>query len=50
MGRSREDLTKSNVRFWSVQPFLVVYLPAARPLEIVRVLHGAREISRHLKS
>ncbi len=42
IGHSRRDLTDEDVRFWAVHSYLVVYAPETRPLEIVRVLHGAR--------
>ena len=41
-GHPRPDLTEAPVRFWSVHRFLVVYRPETRPVEIVRILHGAR--------
>jgi antitoxin ParD1/3/4/toxin ParE1/3/4 len=33
------------VKFWPVYSYLIVYSPDTRPLEIVRVLHGARDIA-----
>ncbi len=47
-GRVREDLTALPVRFWIVQPFRncwVVYDPETMPLQIVRILHPARNIA-----
>jgi len=52
-GHSRQDLTKLPVRFWTVvryPKYVIVYDPADRPLKIVRILHGARDIARELKS
>src|SRR5437016_2938010 len=46
-GRIRPDLTHLPLRFWFVQPYpnyVIVYDPATRPLQIIRVLHGARDI------
>jgi plasmid stabilization system protein ParE len=37
-------------RFSSTPNYVVVYRPETRPLEIVRVLHGMRDIERLLKS
>jgi plasmid stabilization system protein ParE len=34
--------------FWSVFSYLIVYNPAKRPVEIVRVLHGKRDVERIL--
>ena len=43
-GHRRPDLTDQPVRFWPVYSYLIVYDPEKRPIEIVRVLHGARDI------
>lgn len=46
-GKTREDITKLPLRFWTVQAFpnyIIVYDPAADPLQIIRILHGARDI------
>jgi antitoxin ParD1/3/4/toxin ParE1/3/4 len=45
IGHSREDLTDKAVRFWPVGSYLIVYNPNRRPIEVIRVLHGARDIS-----
>jgi plasmid stabilization system protein ParE len=44
LGRRREDLTSARVLFWPVWSYLVIYRPDSTPLEIVRVLHGARDL------
>jgi plasmid stabilization system protein ParE len=43
-GHSREDLTDAPVKFWTVFSYLIAYDPAKRPIEIVRVMHGARDV------
>ena len=44
LGHFRRDLSDKPVRFFTVRgTYLVVYDPAADPLVIVRVLHGARD-------
>jgi plasmid stabilization system protein ParE len=43
-GHIREDLTDDPVKFWPVFSYLIVYDPEKRPVEIVRVLHGALDI------
>src|ERR1700676_1873391 len=51
-GHIREDLTSLPLRFWLVQPFrnyLVVYDPATKPLQVIRILHPARNISLILR-
>ena len=46
-GRARNDLTDLPLRFWVLQPYsnyLIVYDPEEKPLQIVRILHGARNV------
>jgi antitoxin ParD1/3/4/toxin ParE1/3/4 len=45
IGHFRKDLTERAVKFWPVFSYLIVYDPEKRPVEIVRVLHGAIDIS-----
>jgi plasmid stabilization system protein ParE len=44
LGHRREDLTDQPVLFWPVRAYFIIYQPETTPLEIVRVLHGARDI------
>ena len=48
IGHVRPDLTDEDVRFWPVFTYLVVYRSETKPLEIVRVLHGKRDVERIL--
>jgi plasmid stabilization system protein ParE len=51
-GRIREDLTARPLRFWPALPYrnyLIVYDPETKPLQIIRILHGARNIVNILK-
>jgi hypothetical protein len=44
----RKDLTSLAVRFWLLPRFpsyFIVYAPAAKPPEVIRILHRARNIS-----
>ena len=50
IGHERSDLTNEDVRFWPVFKYLVVYRPETKPLEIVRVLHGRRDVERILSN
>ncbi|HEX5053615.1 MAG TPA: type II toxin-antitoxin system RelE/ParE family toxin [Planctomycetota bacterium] len=43
IGHVCADLADDDVRFWVVHCYLIVYRWESAPLEIVRVLHGARE-------
>ena len=47
-GHVRNDLTDEPVRFWRVGRYLLVYLQGTRPVEIVRVLHGSRDVKESL--
>ena len=49
IGHLRQDLATEPLRFWLVHSsYLVIYRPDSHPLEIVRVLHGARDIKNVL--
>jgi plasmid stabilization system protein ParE len=46
-GRTREDITKLPLRFWTVQAFpnyIIVYDPKSKPLRIICILHGSRDV------
>ncbi len=43
-GHRREDLIDAPLKFWTVFSYLVVYDPAKRPIEILNVIHGARNV------
>ena len=47
-GHAREDLTSRPVKFWPVYSYLIVYDPEAKPVQIVRVLHGMRDVEEIL--
>ncbi len=44
IGHLREDLTDEPLRFWPVYSYLIIYRPEDKPLQVVRVLHGARDV------
>jgi len=46
----RSDLAKEALRFWHVRSFLIIYRSEKRPIEIVRVLGGARDVAAILES
>ena len=51
-GRVREDLAPLPLRFWLVQPYVnycVVYDPETTPLQIFRIVHGARDFPSSLR-
>jgi plasmid stabilization system protein ParE len=47
-----ENLTSLPVRFWTglrYSNYVIVYDPESKPLNIIRILHGGRNASEHLK-
>ena len=48
LGHARPDVANPVYRFWTVKPYLIAYRVEADSLIVVRVLHGARDIRRHL--
>ena len=51
-GQVRKDLTGRPLRFWTLRcypNYLIVYDPAATPLQIIRILHGMRDVKRILQ-
>lgn len=44
MGHIREDLARVSLRFWPVYSYLIIYRPESRPLQILRILHSARDV------
>ncbi len=48
-GHRRADLTSRQVLFYRIFSYLVIYEPGSKPLKILGVLHGKRNVSRVLK-
>ena len=44
IGHYRSDLVAEPMRFWRVRDHLIIYRGEKQPLEIVRVLHGKRDV------
>jgi toxin ParE1/3/4 len=49
MGHVRPDLTERDVRFWPVGEYLIVYRGLPAPLQVVAVLHGARDVAEVIR-
>lgn len=47
LGHRREDLTGSDVRFFNVGSYVIAYISDTDPVEILRVLHSARDVGRY---
>ena len=46
IGHYRDDITHEPLRFWSVYSYLIAYRPDTKPLQIIRMVHGARDLRR----
>ena len=44
IGHLRRDLADEPLRFWRVRKYLIIYRSEAKPIQVVRVLHGARDV------
>jgi plasmid stabilization system protein ParE len=49
MGHYRSDLVAEPLRFWRVRDYLIIYRSEKRPIEIVRLLHGKRDVQAILE-
>jgi antitoxin ParD1/3/4/toxin ParE1/3/4 len=45
IGHIREDLADESVRVHAVFSFLVIYRPETKPVQVLRVIHGARDLN-----
>ncbi|HEY4959931.1 MAG TPA: type II toxin-antitoxin system RelE/ParE family toxin [Terriglobales bacterium] len=48
-GHWRKDLTNEAVKVFPVYSYLIVYRPETRPLQVVSILHGHRDVEQILK-
>lgn len=44
MGRLREDLADEPLRIWPAYSYLLIYRPETRPLQIIRIVSGYRDL------
>jgi plasmid stabilization system protein ParE len=49
IGHYRNDLVAEPLRFWRVHEYLIICRSEKRPIEIVRVLHGKRDVEALLE-
>lgn len=49
IGHLRNDLAPEGLRFYRVYNYLIIHRDKSTPIEIVRELHGARDIRRILE-
>lgn len=48
-GHRRKNLTEQPVKFFPIYSYLIVYRPDTKPLQIVSILHGRRDVQQILK-
>jgi len=48
IGHYREDLLDRHYRFWSVYSYVVVYRWEVTPVQIIAIVHGARDLDAFL--
>ena len=44
LGHPRDDVDDPRYRFWPVYSYLIVYAFETDPLQIIRVIHGSRDV------
>jgi len=44
LGHRRDDLADESLRVFAVYSYLVIYRPETTPLQVIRVIHGARDL------
>ncbi len=44
MGHQREDLADARHRFWTVYSYVIAYRWETTPIQIVAIVHGARQL------
>ena len=49
MGHTRADLIARPVKFWTVFSYLIAYDPVSKPLTVIAILHGARDLEHLLR-
>jgi toxin ParE1/3/4 len=49
-GHWRRDLTDQPVKFFPIYSYLIVYRPETKPLQVVAILHGRRDVEAILKN
>ncbi len=45
LGHQHSLIDTPTLRVWVVRPYLIVYRHSTRPIEVVRILHGARDLA-----
>lgn len=45
LGSEHEFLRDKSLRVWLVKTYLIIYRPDAKPIEIVRIVRGSRDLT-----
>lgn len=48
-GHRRPDYTKAAVLFFPIYSYLIVYRPGTDPMQILAIVHGARQVKKVLR-
>src|SRR5687768_7577326 len=46
MGHAHAGIPDAGIRVWSVYDYLIIYRHETKPVQVLRVLHGARDLGR----
>jgi toxin ParE1/3/4 len=49
-GHWRKNLTDEPLKFFPVYSYLIIYRPDTKPLQVVSILHGRRDVEQILKN
>jgi antitoxin ParD1/3/4/toxin ParE1/3/4 len=50
MGHRREEWADRRHRFWPVYSYIIMYRPETKPLQILRIVSGYRDLAELLKN
>jgi plasmid stabilization system protein ParE len=50
IGHMRKDLASEALRFWGVCSYLIVYRPDTNLVEVLDIIHGARDVATILRN
>ena len=48
IGHYHDELLSRKYRFWNLYPYVVVYAWEASPIQIISIVHGARDLATFL--
>lgn len=48
IGHTRPDIIANHILFWGVYSYQIIYKPKSKPLQILRILSGYRDINHIL--